>query len=120
MTEEQINHLESLKSPSNEKLLRVIREQFEQQKHLIEALEFYSDEATYDISHLEKYGYIIIDKDGGERAHAALQQIQGIEVSCNHDYAEIPPNEIIKSPYWMCKNCYNVKWFEIQGKDEGG
>lgn len=36
------------------------------------ALEFYADPATYDIDHLNKHGYIIIDKDGGEIAREAL------------------------------------------------
>jgi hypothetical protein len=37
------------------------------------ALEFYADEATYDIEHLDRFGYIIIDKDHGERARKALE-----------------------------------------------
>lgn len=49
----------------------------QQNKQLIEALEFYADDSTYDIAHLEKHGYIIIDSDGGAKAKLALQQIQG-------------------------------------------
>lgn len=39
---------------------------------LREALAFYADPATYEIDHLDKYGYIIIDRDAGERARLAL------------------------------------------------
>jgi hypothetical protein len=37
------------------------------------ALAFYADEATYDIDHLGKHGYIIIDKDSGNIARKALR-----------------------------------------------
>jgi cell division protein FtsB len=39
-----------------------------------EALEFYADESIYDTEHLSKHGYIIIDKDAGERARQTLAQ----------------------------------------------
>lgn len=39
---------------------------------LREALIFYADPATYDIGHLDKHGYIIIDRDGGQKAREAL------------------------------------------------
>jgi hypothetical protein len=38
-----------------------------------QTLEFYADPATYDIDHLSKHGYIIIDRDGGKRARAVLE-----------------------------------------------
>lgn len=41
-------------------------------EQLEKALEFYADPATYDIDHLSKHGYIIIDKDGGKTARQAL------------------------------------------------
>jgi hypothetical protein len=37
------------------------------------ALTFYADEATYDVEHLDKHGYIIIDKDNGDIARKALR-----------------------------------------------
>jgi hypothetical protein len=37
------------------------------------ALGFYADPATYDIEHLNRHGFIIIDKDGGEIARKALE-----------------------------------------------
>jgi hypothetical protein len=65
---------------------RVMREQQkqimelqQQNKHLIEELTFYADESTYDVAHLDKHGYIIIDSDCGAKAQLALQQIKGKE-----------------------------------------
>lgn len=46
---------------------------------LREALAFYADPATYDIGHLDKHGYIIIDRDGGQRAREALISTGGSE-----------------------------------------
>lgn len=46
----------------------------QQHTALRECLAFYADPATYDIEHLNRHGYIIIDKDGGERARAELDR----------------------------------------------
>lgn len=40
-------------------------------------LEWYADPETYDIEHLNKHGYIIIDRDGGERARDTLKRLRG-------------------------------------------
>lgn len=37
-----------------------------------QALEFYAAESTYDVDHLDKHGYIVIDEDGGKRAREAI------------------------------------------------
>lgn len=41
-------------------------------KRLQESLGFYADPTTYDIDHLDKHGYTIIDQDGGKKARVAL------------------------------------------------
>lgn len=48
-----------------------------------EALEFYAAESTYDIDHLDKHGYIIIDQDGGEKARNALSSLSPKEGTPN-------------------------------------
>lgn len=40
-----------------------------------EALEFYAAETTYDIVHLSKRGFMIIDQDSGKRAISALSTL---------------------------------------------
>lgn len=47
---------------------------FEANTAMREALEFYADEETYDIAHLDKHGYIIIDFDGGAKAQHVLSR----------------------------------------------
>lgn len=37
------------------------------------ALEFYANAETYDVNHLDKHGYIIIDRDAGKIANEALK-----------------------------------------------
>ena len=54
-----------------------IRQLTEERDKLVKALEWYADPATYDIDHLSKHGYIIIDRDGGERAQIVLSEIKG-------------------------------------------
>ncbi|MGM0882547.1 MAG: hypothetical protein ACQEXQ_16090 [Bacillota bacterium] len=41
-----------------------------------EALEFYAAESTYDIDHLSKHGFMIIDRDDGEKARNALSTLK--------------------------------------------
>lgn len=50
-----------------------VERQAEEIKRLREALEFYADTATYDTDHLSRHGFIIIDKDAGDRAREALR-----------------------------------------------
>lgn len=58
------------------KLIRDLRHYKKLAEERGAALEFYASEETYDIEHLNRHGYIIIDKDGGERARQALGKEQ--------------------------------------------
>lgn len=73
------SNIENVKNATPEDIQRDILAYINQMNHYKklaeqqgEALEFYADESTYDIEHLSKHGYIIIDRDGGEIARKAL------------------------------------------------
>lgn len=51
----------------------VIDELFQEIDHLREALEWYATPYNYSTEHLDKYGHILIDQDGGKRAQEALR-----------------------------------------------
>jgi hypothetical protein len=48
----------------------------EQLQYALNALQFYAANETYDVEHLNKHGYIIIDSDGGALAKVAIQRIR--------------------------------------------
>ena len=77
MTEEQIRELEFFVTPNTEKLVIIIREQFEQNKRLIEALKWYANEENYFLN--DKNPLTPVEKDFGRRAKKSIQQIQGKE-----------------------------------------
>ena len=60
-----------------EVLLETVEQLTAQNTAMKEALEWYASESTYDIEHLNMYGYIRIDKDVGYRARTALSTIEG-------------------------------------------
>lgn len=51
----------------------------QERDNAIEGLQWYADPAQYDIDHLDKHGYIIIDNDGGEKARTILSEL-GVKI----------------------------------------
>jgi formiminotetrahydrofolate cyclodeaminase len=93
MVDEAVPSLEN--APELRYLLSIIEQAEKAFEDVINIYSLFKDEST---------GMKII-------AEEALQAIRGNKINeCNHEYALIPPNEIITSHYKMCKKCHDVNW----------
>jgi negative regulator of genetic competence, sporulation and motility len=66
--------MEDLMDKLVEKLKGDIKNHEIEIEEMKKVLQFYAEPATYDIRNLSDHGYIIIDKDNGERARKALNK----------------------------------------------
>lgn len=64
------------------------------------ALEWYAAESTYDIDHLNKHGYIIIDQDGGDKARVTLTALSQLMAE---DSLSQPINGPRKTVKWFAE-----------------
>lgn len=80
---DHIGYMDSWGTHTKAEYIGIIDKQHEEIKRLRaehaamkEALEFYAAESTYDIDHLSKHGFMIIDRDDGEKARTILSTLK--------------------------------------------
>lgn len=94
LIESQKEEIESLKQSKldvehNRKLLSDENQSLKGISEL--ALQFYADELTYDIGHLDKHGFIVIDQDGGCIAREALSEIKKLTLELSDNTGGLKP-----------------------------